>query len=333
MDNKSEYLSYWIRRFLTEYAVSVRNLSRNTLMSYRDTYRMLLPFLADKAKKKEDKIHYNELTATNVQDFLIHLESSRKISVASRNQRLSSIIAFAKYLSFKIPEYVELYRQMKLIPKKKHQKPMIDYLEKEEMEALLNAPDKTSQQGYRDYVIILFMYNTGARADEVSKLTVKDLDLSNQVVVLHGKGNKTRRCPLWKSTCQELKKVVNNLGKQDNVFQNRRKTTLTRFGIYGLITKYAQMASTVRPSISRKNITPHVIRHTTATLLLQSGVDINTIRAWLGHVSIDTTNVYAEVSMKSKAEALDFCEVTSKSTRKDWKTDDGIMAFLENLYK
>lgn len=333
MSNKTEYLSYWIRRFLTEYVVSVRNLSRNTMMSYRDTYRMLLPFLTDKTNKAEDKLHFNDLNASNVQDFLIHLESNRNISVASRNQRLANIIAFAKYLSFNFPEYVELYRQMKLIPKKKCQKPMIDYLEKDEIQALLNAPDKTSQQGYRDYVIILFMYNTGARADEVSKLIVEDLDLSNQIVILHGKGNKTRRCPLWKSTCQELRKIVSTLGKQDNVFQNRHKTVLTRFGIYSLITKYAKIASTEKPSISRKNVTPHVIRHTTATLLLQSGVDINTIRAWLGHVSVDTTNVYAEVSMKAKAEALDFCEVVPKSTKKDWKMDDGIMSFLDNLYK
>lgn len=333
MNHNSEYLSYWIRRFLNEYVVSVRNLSKNTLLSYRDTYRMMLPFLAKKLNKTVDKLLFNDLTASNVQDFLAYLETGRKISVASRNQRLTSIVAFAKYLSFNFPEYVELYRQLKLIPKKKHEKPMIEYLEKDEMEALLNAPDKTSKQGYRDYVIILFMYNTGARADEVSKLVVEDLDLSSQTVLLHGKGRKTRRCPLWKSTCKELRMLVSNLGRQDHVFQNRRNSTLTRFGIYGLITKYAETASVSLPSIARKNVTPHVIRHTTATLLLQSGVDINTIRAWLGHVSVDTTNVYAEVSMKAKAEALELCEVTPKSSKKHWKTDDGIMSFLDNLYK
>ena len=185
---------------------------------------------------------------------------------------------------------------------KKHQKPMIGYLERDEMEALLDAPDKTTQYGYRDYVIILFMYNTGA------KLVVADYDYTTSTVILHGKGNKTRRCPLWKSTNREIWKLVKDLAPTQSIFINRHHTPLTRFGIYGLITKYASEA-------------------------LQAGVDINTIRAWLGHVSVDTTNVYAEVSMKAKSEALDCCEVISSTKQKCWKDNPDIMAFLNGLYK
>ena len=177
------------------------------------------------------------------------------------------------------------------------------------------------------------MYNTGARADEVSKLTVADYDHNTATVILHGKGNKTRKCPLWKSTNREIHKLVKTLASSQNIFTNRHQAPLTRFGIYGLITKHAAEAAKKCTSLRKKNVTPHVIRHTTATHLLQSGVDINTIRAWLGHVSVNTTNIYAEVSMKAKSEALDCCEVHSSAKQKCWKENPNIMAFLNGLYK
>lgn len=129
---------------------------------------------------------------------------------------------------------------------------MIGYLERDEMEALLDAPDKTTQYGYRDYVIILFMYNTGARVDEVSKLVVADYDYTTSTVILHGKGNKTRRCPLWKSTNREIWKLVKDLAPTQSIFINRHHTPLTRFGIYGLITKYAAEAAKNAPPLGRK---------------------------------------------------------------------------------
>lgn len=333
MNTHNEYISYWLRRFLLEYAITVRNLSKNTLLSYRDTFKLLLPYLSKMNKIGIEKLSVNLLTRSNVQDFLRNLEISRNVSPASRNQRLTSILTFAKYLSTYNPEYAELYRELKFIPMKKHQKPMIGYLERDEIEALLDAPDKTTQYGYRDYVIILFMYNTGARADEVSKLTVADYDHNTATVILHGKGNKTRKCPLWKSANREIHKIVKNLACTQNIFTNRHQAPLTRFGIYGLITKHAAEAAKKCTSLRKKNVTPHVIRHTTATHLLQSGVDINTIRAWLGHVSVNTTNVYAEVSMKAKSEALDCCEVHSSVKQKCWKENPDVMAFLNGLYK
>lgn len=327
------YISYWLRRFLQDYVIVVRNLSSNTRLSYRDTMRMLLPYLASVTGSHPEKLKIDQLSSQNVIGFLKHIEGTRNISPASRNQRLSSILAFGKFISANNPEYGELYRQLTLIPKKKCPKPMIGYLERDEIEAILSTPDKTSKQGYRDYLILLFMYNTGARVDEVVNFKIIDYDYGNSIVTLHGKGNKDRRCPLWKSTNHELKRYLENTCSKEYVFLNRLNRQLTRFGIYNMITKYAELASDDKPSIGKKHVTPHVIRHTTATHLLQAGVDINTIRAWLGHVSINTTNVYAEVSMKAKADALDCCEVIHKENDKSWKKDQDIMSFLNSLYK
>jgi site-specific recombinase XerD len=280
-----------------------------------------------------------DITPKRILSFLSEIEEERNCCVKTRNLRLAAIYALAKYVSSCCPEHVEWCRMVHTVPVKKAEPTLITYLEKEEMDAFLETPNRKTEQGWRDYVLMLFLYNTGARADEVASLTINDIFIPPTkskgiaIVTIKGKGSKTRRCPLWNKTTEEIKILVRNREPSANLFLNRLGQSITRFGIYEMITRYARIVECKRPSVKNKRVSPHTIRHTTATHLLQAGVDINTIRAWLGHVSINTTNIYAEVNMKMKAEALKCCEVADEKPKKcgRWKNDKNLMDFLDNL--
>lgn len=336
--NNEGLLSPWLKRFLCEYIPDVRNLSANTLKSYRDTFRLLLPKAAKSVKKRVDELLVENITVECVKSFLQELESIRGCSISTRNQRLAAIHSFANYIAIKSPEHLEWCRNILNIPVKKHAATLITYLEKEEMDAMLNAPNQNNPLGYRDYTLMLLLYNTGARAEEVASLQIRALSLSSNngnipMVTIKGKGNKTRRCPLWKNTIETLLNLIKGRDKDENVFLNRSGHPLTRFGVYEMVTRYAAKVEVEYPSIKEKRVSPHTIRHTTATHLLISGVDINTIRGWLGHVSINTTNIYAEVNLQMKATALKCCEISSskKKRAKEWKEDKDLMSFLDSL--
>lgn len=332
----TQYLSSWIKRFLLEYLVSTRNLSKNTQLSYRDTFRLMLPFMAKKTKKAIDKLLVDDIDAGAIKAFLAGLETNRDCSSSTRNQRLAAIHAFAKFIGLN-PEYVEWCRQIQMIPFKKTKRTLITYLEKIEMDALLNAPDKKTDQGKRDHTLLLFLYNTGSRSDETAQLKITDIciphstkrDLST--VLIRGKGNKLRRCPLWQQTVDELNTLIIGRKPSEHVFLNRRKQPLTRFGIHTMVTRYVRQIAKHLPSIEKKRVSPHTIRHTTATHLLRAGVDINTIRAWLGHVSINTTNIYAEVDLDMKAKALACCEIAVDNKYTHWRNNKDLMSFLNSI--
>lgn len=336
MKNTS-FVSVWIKRFLLEYLISIKNLSKNTQLSYRDTFRLLLPFAAKKRGKQIDRLLVEDICPTTVKAFLSELEVGRSCSITTRNQRLSAIHAFGKFVGMHSPEHLEWCRQIQMIPFKRAQRTLITYLEKHEMDALLNAPDKQNGLGRRDHALLLFLYNTGARAGEAAQLKVGDLNINTAskrdlpTVLIKGKGNKPRRCPLWRQTVLELNMFIAGRMPSEHLFHNRLGQPLTRFGIHAMVKRYAKQAAVRIPSITDKKVSPHTIRHTTATHLLQAGVDINTIRAWLGHVSINTTNIYAEVDLKMKTEALACCEVEEKTNPTHWRDDKGLMAFLNNL--
>jgi site-specific recombinase XerD len=211
------------------------------------------------------------------------------------------------------------------------------YLEKSEIDALLDAPSAVTKLGRRDRALLLFLYNSGARAEEAAKLCVEDLSLHSGAdgalssVCLHGKGGKVRICPLWASTTATLKNLIIGRSGAERVFLNRHSEPLTRFGIHEIVTRYAHVAMSRVPDMRKKRIGPHTIRHTTATHLLRAGVDINTIRAWLGHVSINTTNIYAETDLEMKAKALGLCAVNSTRSAKHWRDDRDLMAFLAQI--
>ncbi|MGH2436189.1 MAG: tyrosine-type recombinase/integrase [bacterium] len=337
MSEEGVLLGPWIRRFLLEHLVSERNLARNTQRSYRDTLALFIPFIGATLRKPVDRLAVTDVSADGVRAFLADLENTRGCGITTRNQRLAAIHALARFVGLHSPEHIAWSGELRSIPfKKAGAKSMVPYLEKPELEALLNAPDQRTPQGQRDHGLLLFLYNSGARADEAAQLLIGDLDLAGcdrdySSVTIRGKGNKLRSCPLWSQTAAHLKTFTEGRAPSERVFLNRRRQPLTRFGIYAMVERHARRVTQQMPSVAAKRVSPHTIRHSTATHLLRAGVDINTIRAWLGHVSLATTNIYAEADLETKAKALAHCEVTGSRRTKQWRKDPGLMAFLKSL--
>jgi site-specific recombinase XerD len=312
----------WIRRFLLEHLVAERNLARNTQSSYRDTMVLLLPFMARTARRPIDRLSVEDLSPVLVRSFLQHLETQRGCGGGTRNLRLGAIHSLAKFIGCHNPEHLAWCTEVRAVPFRKTAKATMCYLEKPEIDAVLAAPDRRTERGARDYALLLFLYNTGARVDEAAHVSIGDLTSGScSCVRLLGKGNKARYCPLWARTVEALKPLVRGRAAHERVFLNRLGQPLTRFGIYNLVQRAVRQASAMMPSLKRKRISPHSVRHTTAVHLLRAGVDINTIRAWLGHVSLDTTHVYAEVDLEMKAKALARCDVPQPGCAKPWRKE------------
>jgi integrase/recombinase XerD len=289
--NDMALLGPWVRRFLLEHLVAERNLARNTQRSYRDALTLLIPFVAGKQKQSVDRLAVVDVSPDLVRLFLADLEQARECGINTRNQRLTAIHALARFVGEHSPEHIAWCGQIRSIPFKKSSKVVIPYLDKPQMDALLGAPDRRTAQGRRDHALLLFLYNSGARAQEAAQLLVGELDLAGCSVKIRGKGGKERHCPLWSSTAGELSDLVAQRSPEACVFLNRCGHPVTRFGIHTLVERYVRVAQVTMPSLATKRISPHTIRHTTATHLLRAGVDINTVRAWRGHVSLDTTNI------------------------------------------
>jgi site-specific recombinase XerD len=327
-----EILGPWLRRFLVEYIVTERNLAQNTRSSYRDTFSLLLPYVSQNLHKPVERLAVTDLTSSLVLKFLGYVETDRHCSVRTRNQRLAAIRAFARYVGSRDPVLVEWCGHIRAIASKKAMPPAIGWLSRTEMDAMLAVPDRRTSQGRREYALLLFLYNTGARVSEAVQLRVRDLNLArarggHDLATLLGKGGKVRQCPLWPETEQILAAEIHGRAADAAVFVSRLGEQYTRFGVYRLIERCALQV----PQLAKRAITPHVIRHTTACHLVQAGVDINTIRAWLGHVSISTTNIYAEIDMTMKANAIALCEVGTPMGGRSWKGDKDLMAFLKSL--
>lgn len=332
---RCERLGPWIRRFLLEYLILDRNLSVNTQRSYRDTLALLLPYLGKHAKKTLDNLEILDLSADHLRGFLNHLEQQRNVGVSTRNHRLAVVRSLARFVAERSPEHVAWYGQLRTIPIKQAHRDIISYLEKDEIEALLAVPNRDTYVGARNYALLLFLYNSGARVSEAAHLCIADLNLplrggDTASVRIMGKGGKARSCPLWKHTATEITNLISRREPQDHVFLSARGAPLTRFGIYRMLKLYAAAASKQVPSLRNKRISPHTLRHSTATHLLRAGVDINTIRAWLGHVSLETTQIYAEIDLEMKARALEKCDA---GTDRSPTVDSGIslMDFLRNI--
>jgi len=330
--NDLTLLGPWVRRFLLEHLVAERNLARNTQRSYRDALTLLIPFVADRLHQSVDRLTLVDVSADLVRLFLADLEQSRQCTIATRNQRLTAIHALARFVGERSPEHIVWCGQIRSIPFKKTSHAVIPSLDKPEMDALLSAPDRQTAQGRRDHALLLFLYNSGARAQEAAQLLIGELDVAGGAVKIRGKGGKQRQCPLWPSTIEELKALIVNRSTTACVFLNRCGHPITRFGIHALVERYADKIQVQMSSLAAKRVSPHTVRHSTATHLLRAGVDINTIRAWLGHVSLDTTNIYAEIDLEMKAKALAKCEVTDASQpTRHWRDDPALMTFLRSL--
>jgi site-specific recombinase XerD len=325
-------LGPWIRRFLLEHVVAERNLARNTQVSYRDTLRLLLPFLSTATGTPIDRLAVEDLSPAVVRRFLAHLEQARGCGGATRNLRLGALHSLAKFIGTRSPEHLAWAIELRAIPRKKTATPAIAYLDKPEMDAVLKVPNRQAALGARDFAVLLFLYNTGARVDEAARLTIGDVTWGSAPAVrLVGKGQKTRCCPLWPRTASVLQGLAGGRAASEPVFRNRLGQPLTRFGMYQLVRRAAVEASRQLPALGKKRISPHTMRHTCAVHLLRAGVDINTIRAWLGHVSLDTTHVYAEVDLEMKAKALAACEVPEQTSVKRWRKEPNLMEFLRAL--
>jgi len=332
-------LGSFVRRFLLEEVVADRNLTRNTQRSYRDAIRLLFDFIAMRHATEPTRVTVEQVTAKVVRAFLDYIEQERGNTVATRNQRLAALHSLFRFISRQVPELVEQATQIRAIPPRRTPTPVMPYLDKSEIDALLAMPNRQRTQGRRDYALLLFLYNTGARASEAAGVTVGDLLLGTAPTAhLLGKGRKTRVCPLWTHTANVLRDLLGSRaqGPRDApVFLNVRGKPITRFGIHTLLARTVEKASVTVPSLQVKRVSPHTIRHTTAVHLLRAGVDINTIRAWLGHVSLETTNRYAEVDLEMKAAALETCAVREAEAPNHqvphWRGDTELMKFLISL--
>lgn len=329
----------FVRRFLLEELVADRNLTPNTQKSYRDGIRLLFDFVTERHSTDPTRVTVEQIDAAVVRSFLAHLEEDRGNSIATRNQRLATLHSLFRFIGRLVPELIDHATQIQAIPLRRTTTPVMPYLDKHEMDALLAVPDRRRDQGCRDYALLLFLYNTGARATEAAEITIADLSLGTSPSArFHGKGRKIRTCPLWARTVKVLRDLLGPRldGPRDApVFLNVRRQPITRYGVHALLARTVDKAAEDTPSLRDKRVSPHTIRHTTAVHLLRAGVDINTIRAWLGHVSLETTNRYAEVDLEMKAQALETCAVSGPDSAPrpspSWHADTDLMAFLASL--
>ena len=331
MNDTDALLGPWLQRFLTQHVVTERNLSRNTCKSYRDSFKLLVPFACAQLGKEDYQLTVPDLSSELVRRFLDHLEGERGCCTYTRNLRLTAIRAFARFVASRDPAHVLWRGQISAISSKKTTSKPVPWLTVDEMHALLDVPDRSTRHGWTEHAILLFLYKSGARVSEATQLRVGDLQIRRRdgghaLVTLHGKGGKIRQCPLRPEIERVLAELVDGRADDDAVFLNRRRQPFTRFGVYSVVERCAAQV----PALAGRKITPHVLRHTTASHLVFAGVDINTVRAWLGHTSIDTTNIYAEISLKMKAEAMALCDVPGPAPGRHWKEDRDLMAFLNS---
>lgn len=329
-----------VQRFFTQYLTAQRGLSPNTLLSYRDSLKLLLQFAARQTAKPPDQLTLEDFDANLIGAFLDDLEQTRGHCSRTRNNRLAGLRTFFRYVAGQEPTVMERCQRICDIPLKRTEHRTIEYLEDEEIRALLESVDPSSPNGLRDYALWLFLYNTGARVQEVVDLELADLRLQPPFQgKLTGKGRKERLCPLWPETVSALQTYFRHRDAQassvPSVFVNARGEPITRFGIRYLVRQYAAKAAKTCPSLKSKNVTPHSLRHTTAMHLLQAGNDITVVKDWLGHADVNTTHGYVEIDLEMKRKALQACrapDLKASRRRPKWQTPK-ILQWLEELSK
>lgn len=331
-------LARTLRAFLADHLPRVRGASPHTVHSYRDTFVLLLRFIAARRQRSVADLDVEDLAPQDVLDFLHHLEVGRHNIAATRNVRLAAIHAFFRYCAAEHPERIEHCQRVLAVPFKRARSRPVEYLEFAEIQAVLAAIDRSTTNGRRDYALLASMFNTGARVEEIVALRVTDLRLESPPHLrLFGKGRKERICPLWSQTSELLRALLAERTSQPRadqpVFVNRRGGPLTRFGVRYILSKYCTLARETMPTLRVKRLHPHSMRHSTAIHLLRSGVDIVTISQWLGHASVTTTNRYATVDLEMKRKALEQARPIDHATTGGtlWRSDASILTWLEAL--
>lgn len=302
-------LEGWIKRFLTSYLPQHSGASSHTVSSYGQALRSLLRFLAAR-KKRGRRPTFSDLAAENVLAFLARLEKKRGNSPATRNARLAGILSFLRFAFLVGAVDGNSYERMRHIAFKRGTPAIASYLEVDELDAIFHAVNYHTRDGFRDLVVLKLLYNTGARASEIASLRVSDLELAELRVAVTGKGGKRRLCGLWETTVALVRiylaseRRAPKTGFEDRLFISQRRKPLTRFGIHDIVRRHACKAAEYCPSLAGKRVTPHTFRHTTGVHLTEAGVDMNTIRDWLGHAHMQTTEIYARVNLRTKRLAL-----------------------------
>lgn len=322
-----------LQRFFVEYLLNQRRASARTIAAYRDTFRLLLGFLMHELDKQPAALSLDDLSAPRVLSFLAHLEAERHNCVRSRNARLAAIRAFMHYVGLREPALLASTQQVLAIPMKRFERPLVGFLTREHIEALLAAPDPGTWSGRRDRVMFATLYNTGARVSELIGMRIADLTLAPAAAIhIRGKGRKERCVPLWRRTAGQLRDWLQHLPRTPDqvLFPNRASGALTRTSVAERLKLAATTAAEHYPELARQRVSPHIVRHSTAMHLLQSGVDITVIALWLGHESPVTTHTYIEADLAMKEQALKALH-PPKGAPARYRAPDRVLTFLQGL--
>jgi site-specific recombinase XerD len=335
----SPSLGALLHSFFLDHLIALKGLRPTSVRSYRDTIRLWLGFVAQACGRPLTRLELADLTFEQVQAFLRHLEEGRRNHIRTRNQRLAALHTFFAYLATRAPELLGLCQRVAAIPTKRVALPETHFLERDEVATLFARLPTQGRHALRDRALLLFLYNTGARAQEVADLRVEHLDLGPHARVrLHGKGDKWRTCPLWAETAAVLRRLITERATPptDAVFAGPGGRPLTRFGIHKLVRRHGTRLDGPTQPGRLWRISPHVFRHTVAVHLLESGVEVNVIRGWLGHADLNTTNRYAEINTRAKEAALQACTPPSEVTgggspQRVWRDDPTLLHWLASL--
>jgi integrase/recombinase XerD len=330
---KVSTLSAYLQRFFTERLVAQLKASPNTIISYRDTFRLLLRYAAHQRKKPPTMLQIADVDVDLVSRFLSDLEKARGNGARSRNTRLAAIRSFFKYVSVNEPQLIHHCQRVLSMPAKRYIKRAIDYLSREEIEALIAAPDVSTWHGRRDRAMLVLALQTGLRVTELITLTCGDIAVgSGAHVRCIGKGRKERTTPIRRDSVKLIRDWLGERRGQpgDPLFISNRGARLSRDAIEGMVRRHVETASKKCPSLLGKRISPHVLRHSAAMQLLHSGVDRTVIALWLGHESVETTQMYIHADMKLKEDAIAKTQpIDTKHGR--YRPSDKLLAFLEAL--
>jgi len=322
-----------LEAFFTQRLIAQRKVSAHTISSYRDTFRLLLKFAEKQLGRPPSKLTLEHLQAPFVAAFLAHLETSRANGERTRNLRLAAIRSFFRYAALEAPQHAGLIQRVLSIPRKRHSRPLVDFLTRAEIEALLSASHHPTWIGQRDHALLLTAVQTGLRLSELTSLRQQDVWLGvGAHVRCEGKGRKERCTPLAKSTAAVLVAWTKRQGENPSgfLFPSSRGGRASADAVQYLVAKYARVAQQACPTLVKKHVTPHVLRHTAAMELLQAGVDRAMIAIWLGHESIETTQIYLDANLALKEEILAKTNAI-KSTKVRYRPDDRLLSFLQTL--
>jgi len=322
-----------LQDFFRRRMVAERGASAHTIASYRDTFELLLRYLERRTGRTASALALQDLDAPEILAFLDHLETARGCGPRTRNLRLTAIRSFMRYASVRDPAALRVAQRVLAITGKRFDRPILGFLSREEVQAVLDAPDRSTWSGQRDATLFAVLYNTGARVSEMIRLRVADVLLDRaHAVHLHGKGRKERVIPLWKSTVTQLRIWFEHIDGRPEapVFPNRAGKPMSRSGVENRLQVAITKASIHCPSLRSRAISPHTVRHATAMHLLQSGVDITVIAMWLGHEDTATTHQYIEADLAMKEAALRRMDAPSSKPIR-FKASDRLLTFLEAL--